>query len=127
MSLQDGKLNKNTRAILDDFRQKEKLFQEIEEETNDLLLSIDLDQTEKRLKEQEEETAQWMAKIDQVCSTDINAKLNAMYELAGMDPNALLALEPEVQFTDQLPLPDDHAENNACMEWNINDVISPMD
>lgn len=121
---QEGKLNNNTKALLEEFKQQEKIFQEIEEETNNLLINIDLDQTEKRLKEQEEETAKFLSSIDQVCSSDINAKLMEMYKIADMDPNSIMPdIDTNIQTT--VPIDEDADANNECMEWNVNDVISP--
>lgn len=52
-----------------------------------------------------------------------------MYQIAGMDPNTLMSDEGELLDTNKdtiLPITSEEEDkNNECMEWNINDVISP--
>jgi len=126
---QTGKLNNKTLAILEEFNQQEKKFQQIEYEHDQLMLDVDLEHTEKRLKEQEEDTARLMAQIDLVSSKDYMSKIEEMYSLAGMDPNIILQDDPTlVSDTNTiLPLDEDADKNNECMTWNVNDVISPME
>lgn len=73
-----GQLNNKTLAILQEFNEQEKKFQQIEYEHDQLMLDVDLDHTEKRLKEQEEDTARLMAQIDQVSSKDYMATIEQM-------------------------------------------------
>lgn len=73
-----GQLNNKTLAILEEFNEQEKKFQQIEYEHDQLMLDVDLDHTEKRLKEQEEDTARLMAQIDEVSSSNYMAKIEQM-------------------------------------------------
>lgn len=65
-------------AILEEFNEQEKKFQQIEYEHDQLMLDVDLDHTEKRLKEQEEDTARLMAQIDEVSSSNYMVKIEQM-------------------------------------------------